>query len=128
MTHRVLLIEDEADLVEVLGELLREQGNEVVTAMSLAEADEQLQSFQPCIIVSDLTLPDGSGLDAAQRLRELARGIPLYLMSAVPAADLAALAREAGAHGSIAKPFELSDFEQALAMGCADQAEAGYSL
>lgn len=128
MVHRVLLIEDEPDLVEVLGELLRDQGNEVATAGSLAEADEQLRHFSPCVIFSDLTLPDGSGIEAAHRLRSLARGLPLFLMSAVPASELAELAREAGARGAIAKPFDLTEFEQAVTSGCSDLASTGYSL
>lgn len=120
MVHRVLLIEDEPDLVEVLGELLREQGHHVAAAASLGEAVESLRAFSPCVIVSDLTLPDASGIEAARMLRALARGTPLYLMSAVPASDLVALAREAGASGAIAKPFELSEFERVVQTGCSD--------
>jgi two-component system OmpR family response regulator len=124
MVHRVLLIEDEPDLVDVLGELLRERGDDVAVAGSLAEAAEALRGFSPCVIVSDLTLPDGSGIDAARTLRRLAQGVPLYLMSAVPATELTGLAREAGANGAIAKPFELSEFEQAVSSGCADRESA----
>ncbi|WP_193608736.1 response regulator [Nocardioides lijunqiniae] len=82
---RVLLIEDDEALAEVLAALLDDAGLEVVHATSVAEATARGPAWEPDVIVLDLQLPDGSGEDvvaAFQQRRTLAQ-TPLVVYSAV---------------------------------------------
>lgn len=66
---RLLLIEDHFDLANATADFLREWGLEVQIAGSGEEALEMAAAFRPQIVLSDLTLPDISGLEVIRRLR-----------------------------------------------------------
>lgn len=121
--HRVLLIEDEKELAELLGELLADLGYEVRIAASMGAARMQLAAFAPCAVVTDLTLPDVERSELVPTLRPLVGGAPIVLMSAIAASELRRLAEEQGAEGAISKPFELEQFEQAVRFECPPEAE-----
>ncbi len=121
--HRVLLIEDEAELAELLGELLRDFEYDVRVAGSLGQAEEHLASFRPCAVVTDLTLPDVNREELVPRLRAHVGTAPIILMSAIAASELRRMADEQGAQGAISKPFELEEFERAVRFDCAEMGE-----
>jgi two-component system, OmpR family, response regulator CpxR len=66
---QVLLIDDEPTFCQATSELLRRRGHEVLTANGLAGARELLRDATPDLILLDLMLPDGNGLELAQKLR-----------------------------------------------------------
>jgi CheY-like chemotaxis protein len=80
---RILLVEDHADTAVILGRILRKMGHEVVHAPTVASALETAeQEFREAgidLVISDLGLPDGSGLDLMRRLLQShdVRGIAL---------------------------------------------------
>ena len=121
-THRVLLIEDEAELAELLGELLRDFEYDVRVAGSLAAADEHLADFQPCAVVTDVTLPDVGRDELVEELRQRVGAAPILLMSAIAPSELRRMASEQGAQGAISKPFELEEFERAVRFECPETA------
>lgn len=121
--HRILLIEDEAELAELLGDLLRDFGHEVRVAGSVGEAEEHLRGWPPCAVVTDVTLPDVAREELVQRLRINVGSAPILLMSAIAPSDLRKLAEEQGAQGTIPKPFDLDEFEQAVRFECPESAE-----
>ncbi|WP_373047062.1 response regulator transcription factor [Vulgatibacter sp.] len=118
--HRVLLIEDEAELAELLGELLRDFDYDVRVAGSIGQAEEHLATWHPCAVVTDVTLPDVSRDDLVPRLRGEVGNAPIVLMSAIAPGDLRKMAEEQGAQGVISKPFELDEFERAVRFECAE--------
>lgn len=120
--HRILLIEDEKDLADLLGELLSDFDFEVRVAMSLAEAEEHLDAFHPCAVITDLTLPDIEREELIPRLRARVGDAPIVLMSAIAESELHRFAEEQGAQGALAKPFELEEFERSVMFRCPDQA------
>lgn len=120
--HRVLLIEDEPELAELLVELLRDFDYDVRSAESFSAAVEVLSDFRPCAVLSDVTLPDVDRDQLVARLRERVGQAPIVLMSAIAPSELRRLAAEQGAQGAISKPFELSDFEKAVRFECAEAA------
>src|SRR6266496_366947 len=61
--NRILVVEDEADLAVTYDRLLRRQGYRVVTAASRAEGLESIESAPPALVIADLRLPDGNGID-----------------------------------------------------------------
>ena len=121
--HRILLVEDEVELAELLADLVRDLGHEVRTADSLAGAREHLLGFRPCAVISDVTLPDVGRDELVARLRELVGDAPIILMSAITPSELRKLAEEHGAQGVLSKPFELAEFEAAIRFECPESAE-----
>lgn len=109
--HTVLLIEDHADTAEMLSLILESEGYAVQQAPTAKEALRILSSTavsQIDVILLDLTLPDMSGDDMIQRLKQNHVKVPpVLIMSAKPAGSLNDAARSMGAAGIIRKPFDI---------------------
>jgi len=102
----VLVVDDEADLRELLGLTITRLGLEVDTAESLAQARAFLQSRQYRLCLTDMRLTDGSGLDLVRELGT--RGEPkIAVITAFGSADNAVAALKAGAFDYLAKPVDL---------------------
>jgi CheY-like chemotaxis protein len=95
---RLLIVEDNADLADVMAEFVGDAGLEVRIAESGEEALAMARAFQPEIILCDMRLPDMSGLDVARALRANpeTRQALFALHSAMPDVELRALKREIG--------------------------------
>ncbi len=68
---RVLIVDDDPDVCNTLGELVRLNGHEAQTARSAAEAVEQAQAAPPDIVLLDIVMPGGDGYAAARSLRRV---------------------------------------------------------
>lgn len=112
---RLLVVEDHVPTLAVLARLLREQGHQVYEALSKAEA-ERIAAKEPLdVLISDLGLPDGSGLELMPLLRErygVAAGIALSGYGAET--DLRA-SRQAGFSDHLVKPVNLAAIQAILA-------------
>jgi len=86
---KVLVVDDEADTRELIGEVLRECGSEVITSRSAAEALQALEQHRPDILISDLGMPDEDGYSLIEKIRAL----PSDRGGDIPAAALTAYAR-----------------------------------
>lgn len=109
---RILLVEDHADTVDVLTDLLESHGYKVQSAMSLREARE-VDLAQVDVIVSDLRLPDGTGLELMRELRERARVPAIALSGFGMQADLQA-SKEAGFDVHLTKPVNIERLLEAI--------------
>ena len=112
---RVLVVDDDAAIRTVVAQALRNAGHEVVVADTLAAADRALDAKTPDVLVTDVVLPDGSGLD---HLAEVARrfpALPVIVLSARNTLTTAVRAAEAGAYEYLPKPFDLDDLTRAVA-------------
>ena len=76
----ILLVEDHRDTAEALADLLRESGDRVTIAGSLREAAEAAERSKPDLLITDVGLPDGSGLDLLRRLNSSGR-VPGIVLS-----------------------------------------------
>ena len=92
----ILVVDDEPALREVLDVRLRDAGYEVALAGSGEEARSALDAGDPDLVLSDVVLPDASGLDLLDLLRGPAPGRPVILMTAFGSIDVAVEADEAG--------------------------------
>jgi CheY-like chemotaxis protein len=107
---KVLIVDDEPDARELVRRVLAQCGAEVVAAGSAAEGIEQLRSFKPHVLVSDIGMP---GTDGYQFMRSV-RGLPVEEGGKTPAIALTAFARSedrmqammAGYQVHVAKPIE----------------------
>ena len=86
---KVLVVDDEADTRELISEVLKECGSEVIMSCSAAEALEALEQHRPDILISDLGMPDEDGYSLISKIRSL----PPERGGQIPAAALTAYAR-----------------------------------
>lgn len=100
----------------LLEEILEEF--DVHCAANMKEAVAILERIEPCVVISDLSLPDVPRDEVVATIRRSAPKAPIILMSAIASQDLEEAAREQGADRIIPKPFELDFFETSLIFGC----------
>jgi DNA-binding NtrC family response regulator len=114
----ILLIDDEPSLLESLSILLSRRGYRVETAQSGRAGIRQLRKEKPDVIVSDIKMPEVSGIDVLKAAREVDLFLPVILITARADVDTAIQALNEGAFQYIQKPFEnrelLAQVENAL--------------
>jgi len=103
----ILVIDDEADLRELLEISLRRMGHDVVMAGSLAEARLRLAERRYSLVLTDMRLGDGLGIEIVRQLSASPERTPVAVITAYGSADNAVDALKAGAFDYIAKPVSL---------------------
>jgi two-component system KDP operon response regulator KdpE len=101
---RVLVVDDEPQIVRALKVVLREAGFEAAPAETVSEALDLAAVRTPDAAIVDLLLPDGDGVEVTRRLREWSE-MPILVLSAVGEEEQKVSALEAGADDYITKPF-----------------------
>jgi two-component system KDP operon response regulator KdpE len=101
---RILVVDDEPQIVRALKVVLREAGFQAVAAETASEALDLAAVRPPDGAIVDLVLPDGDGVEVTRRLREWSE-MPILVLSAVGEEEQKVRALEAGADDYITKPF-----------------------
>jgi len=101
---RILVIEDDAGLREVLGALLEAEGYRVILAETGRRALIEARGHKPDAVLVDLGLPDRDGQDVIRRIRELSP-VPIIVLSARTMESEKVLALDGGADDYVTKPF-----------------------
>src|ERR1700691_3571022 len=101
---RVLVVDDEPQIVRALKVVLREAGFEAIASETASQALDLAAVHPPAAAIVDLVLPDGDGVEVTRRLREWSE-IPILVLSAVGEEEQKVRALEAGADDYITKPF-----------------------
>lgn len=112
--NRILVVEDEADMAATYERLLRRAGHRVVTVDTLAAGLQLLKSERPKLVISDLRLPDGDGLDIVRAACSLDPPSPVILVTAFASRAAREAAVEAGARAFVAKPFGIVEFSRLI--------------
>jgi two-component system KDP operon response regulator KdpE len=102
--RRILLVDDDANLLVVLSEQLRDDGFDVTTARDGVEALRRLEAGWPDLIVMDLLMPRLDGLALARQIKSEA-DLPIIVLSAVDTADSKAKLLDEVAEDYVAKPY-----------------------
>lgn len=105
----VLVVDDEADIRELLELTLLRMGLAVESAASVAEAHALLKAKQFDLCLTDMRLPDGEGLDLVRYVSEHCRDLPVAVITAYGSAENAVAALKAGAFDYLSKPVSLAD-------------------
>ncbi|HUN91211.1 MAG TPA: sigma-54 dependent transcriptional regulator [Burkholderiaceae bacterium] len=103
----VLIVDDEADLRELLALTLVRLGLDVDPAANLAEARARLASGDYALCLTDMRLPDGSGLDLVREVAARSGGPRIAVITAFGSAENAVAALKAGAFDYVTKPLDL---------------------
>ena len=107
--HRILVVDDEPNIVDVVSMALRFQGFEIESAGNGAEALSAVASFKPHLIVLDVMLPDMEGFDVAQRLGAQRARVPIIFLTARDATDDKIRGLTLGGDDYVTKPFSLEE-------------------
>lgn len=121
-TGRILVVDDDAAIRTVVREALRREGHIVETAGSVAEQRRVLERFEPEVLVTDVVLPDGNGLDVVPEMLLAYPRMPIIVLSAQNTFTTAMRATEQGAFDYLPKPFDLGELTRAVADALAARA------
>lgn len=107
-SYRILLIDDEEDLVEMLSFRLRALGFEMLTATTGKFGIKIAQEKTPDLILVDMMMPDVDGREVCRQLKDDIKTskIPIIVFTALSRPDLCSIVKDAGALDCITKPFE----------------------
>jgi DNA-binding response OmpR family regulator len=106
---KLLIIEDEFSLQEMMSATLRKEGYIVETASTYAAAVEKLGAYSYDCILLDITLPDGNGLDILEEIKKSGSVVNVIITSARDSIDDKIRGLELGADDYLAKPFHLAE-------------------
>ena len=101
--RRILVVDDEQGIGNILRIKLRLHGYEVITTTSGAEAIEIIRTQEPDIVLLDVLMPVVTGMEVLDKVRSFSQ-VPIIIFTAKP--DIIQIALKNGANDSIAKPFE----------------------
>jgi DNA-binding response OmpR family regulator len=111
---KILIIEDEKDLLEAMSGYLTLQGMLCETASTFFKAEDSLSDYNYDIIILDLTLPDGNGLDLISLIKERNSKAGLLIVSARNSLDDKVKGLDLGADDYITKPFHLAELNSRI--------------
>jgi DNA-binding NtrC family response regulator len=114
MPARVLLIDDDPGLSEVIELLLSREGYGVERAGTVKAGIERSSAAGIDLVITDLKLPDGTGLDAIREIRGMHPGLPIIMITSYSSMESAIGALRAGAVDYIIKPFDNDEFLYAV--------------
>ena len=106
---RLLVVDDEATIRELLAGSLRFAGYEVVTAASGTEAVRAAAGARPDLILLDVMMPDGDGFEAVRRLRDNNQDVPVIFLTARDEVSDRVNGFALGADDYVTKPFSLDE-------------------
>ncbi len=106
---RVVVVDDEATLSDLLRMALRYEGWDVRTAAEGRTAIQLIREFQPDVVVLDVMLPDIDGLQVLKRLRDDGQDVPILFLTAKDALDDRIAGLTAGGDDYVTKPFSLEE-------------------
>lgn len=115
MKKKILVIDDDVDILEALGEMLEMSGYEVETSeKDGVYIDKRIEVFKPNLIILDVLLSGHDGRHICRRLKsqDKTKTIPIIMISAHPNAEKSAL--EAGANAFLPKPFEIDSLRDQI--------------
>jgi two-component system OmpR family response regulator len=108
-SHRILVVDDEPNIVDVISMALRYQGFSVESAGTGAGALAAVESFRPHLIVLDVMLPDMEGFDVARRLGADRARVPIVFLTARDATEDKIRGLTLGGDDYVTKPFSLEE-------------------
>jgi len=116
---KLLIVDDEPDMAEFVGEVAEDMGFESIIALNAADCLELAKTSHPAAIVMDVVMPNMDGVELVRKLGESATGLPIIVMSGYEQlyTDMVnTLADNAGLIilGKLSKPFTATDLEPLL--------------
>ena len=109
--NRILVVDDETSMRQLLEITLRKEGYRVTMAESGQKAVEAFSKAAYDLVISDIKMPDMSGVDVLRAVKQSAPGTPVIMITAYSSAETAVEALRLGAYDYIAKPFKIDELK-----------------
>jgi two-component system cell cycle response regulator DivK len=112
--RKIVIFDDDEDILSICSYVLEEQGWEVYTFTNCNSVTERVAEITPSVILMDNRIPESGGIEATQKLKSTnaLKDIPVVYFSAD--SDIQSLASHAGAEAYLAKPFDLGELENII--------------
>jgi len=125
MGKRVLILDDDLDILQICTIVLRKKGFEVSTLSNSSQVVEQVKALQPDVILMDNWIPGPGGIEATRTLKldTSTQDIPVIFFSAN--SNVTQLAQEARADYFLQKPFDISELEGIVQLAMRPAKKAG---
>lgn len=114
---RILVVDDETSVVEVLSEYFSGQGYTVATASNGEEALRTVPDYRPAVVLLDVRMPGLDGVEVLRRIRAADKSIAVIMVTANEDVELARETLKIGAFDYVAKPFDFGYLDQAVTLG-----------
>ncbi len=108
---KIVVIDDEPAMVEVIVTLCREKGHQVFPFNSASKAVEQLDSIAPQVVIADIKMETMTGFDVLRHVREHHRQTAVILITAYGTVETAVEAMKMGAYDYVTKPFKIDELQ-----------------
>jgi len=117
-TPRILMADDETNILNLSGETLRQQGYEVITASNGSEAWERIISEKPDLVILDRQMPGMTGLEVCKKIRDTAelRSTPVIFLTGQDSKAEIMEGYSEGASEYITKPFNMNELIETVAI------------
>jgi len=110
----ILIVDDERDLVDAYVRLLERSGHRCVGAFDAGEAIRIIDEESPDLVITDLSLPDISGIEVIRHVRAKSPITPIIVMSGHNTPELNKAAQAAGANLSLLKPVSIAELRRVI--------------
>ncbi len=110
----LLIVDDESSIRYAMEKGLRTEGLKILTSETAQAGIEAVNYHRPDVVVCDIRLPDMSGLDAFQKMREIDPHLPVIIITAHATTDTAIEAMKRGAFDYLLKPYDLNELKEAV--------------
>lgn len=110
----ILVVDDEASIREVLEIMLRREGHECTCAQDVTEARSALDGGEFHMVITDVRMPDGNGLDVLDAARKANPDVVVLMITAYAATETAIEAMRRGAYDYLTKPFKIDEIRHIL--------------
>ena len=107
-TYSVLIVDDEANICELIGLYAKKEGYEVFTAADGEDAIEKYKEHNPSIVILDIMLPKKDGFEVCREIRQMGK-TPIIMLTAKDETFDKVLGLEMGADDYVVKPFEMKE-------------------
>ena len=111
MKHRILVVDDEPSMREMLAIMLFKEGYEVLVAESRAAAAKVFAQATVDMVITDVRLPDGDGIEILRHVKAASPQTVVIVMTAFGSTESAVAALKLGAHDYVIKPFDVEELK-----------------
>jgi DNA-binding NtrC family response regulator len=110
----IMVVDDEPDILIVLGEFLNKEGFKVLTAKDGRQAIEKIKEHKVDLVLLDMAMPNMNGIETLRELKKIKPDLSVIMITAYRDAEKVVEAFRLGAYDCIFKPFDLKYLRQAV--------------
>ncbi|MCB4790593.1 MAG: response regulator [Elusimicrobia bacterium] len=111
---QILIVDDEPDILLILGEFLSNEGFRVLTAKNGKQAVEKVKEYPVDLILLDMAMPELNGIEALKQVKAIKPELPAIMITAYRDAEKVVEAFRLGAYDCIFKPFDLKYLRKSI--------------